>query len=285
MNPSTFIPKIFVSVGETGAMFTLRETYLHSYGVRRGNCSYETYYEVRSAHIKNLSTTASEAIQKAQEYANVVGLELTSTVESIERDLREIKRTSAEEMVKRRQVEAEREAQWQAERLNSLIEMREHKLISLEAGYLPFGDETVFNKQIKDLPVSYVNWLVKNQNKFDAYSIVWIAAEHIKANFAYMLLPEADKTAYCGVLGKRSTFNVITLSKVSFQRPSYGGYGVETVYVTTMMDKATKACMVVFSSSFCELDPGDEATIKATVKKHDQYKDQAQTVVQRVTVV
>jgi hypothetical protein len=98
-----FTPYCFVTTGLTGAMFTIRETYLHEQYQRDGSC----HREVRSFHIQNLATTPDEALAKAQEIARSRGVELNTTREKLEDELRQIKRTSEAEMRARREVAAQ----------------------------------------------------------------------------------------------------------------------------------------------------------------------------------
>jgi hypothetical protein len=92
----SFTPHCFIGIGATGAMFTLRETYLHEYHTRE-----RVYREVRSFHIQNLGTTPDESIEKAQDMAKSRGLELNTTREKLDDELRAIKRATAEELAER----------------------------------------------------------------------------------------------------------------------------------------------------------------------------------------
>lgn len=286
----SFVPHLFIGIGETHALYTLRQTYLHYVyvrgpgpmggavlnGVYQGSC----YTEVRSEHIKNLSTNAVEAMEKAKQYADLHGIELKSTLEDIEREMRQIRRSTAEELEARAKKIRERELAY----LGDLLESRELKLNSLYAGYLPFGGMDIRGLHITKAPVSYINWLVENQEKFEEFSLTWIAAEIIKEQYSHLILPKPSQDAFAGTEGERKVFDVVCIKKTHFYRQNYYG-GTEICYVTTMIDKKTNACMVVFSNSFHSLSAGQSAKIKATVKKHEVYKEQAQTVIQRVAIV
>jgi len=56
------------------------------------------------------------------------------------------------------------------------------------------------------------------------------------------------------------------------------------LYIISMVDDETGACIISKSTSF-SAETGDKLTFKATVKAHDDYKGQAQTVVQRIKVL
>jgi hypothetical protein len=285
-----FVPHLFISVGETHAYFTLRETYLHTSYVRGpgslGNCVLNGVYrgsvftEVRSHHIKNLSQDSVEAISKAKEYADLVGMPLKSSLDEIEMEMRQIKRATAEQL----EVRARKMREMEIANRDSYIESKELKLNALYAGYLPFGGMDIRGLHIRKAPLSYINWIVDNQEKTEKYSILWIAAEVIKEQYADLLLPKADPTVHVGVEGERQTFDVICTKVTGFARPGYMG-GTEYIVVTTMIDKKTNGSMVVFSNKFNALSVGQEAKIKATVKKHDAYAGAAQTTLTRVNVI
>lgn len=89
---------------------------------------------------------------------------------------------------------------------------------------------------------------------------------------------------HVGTVGKRETFEVVVERINSFTRPSFSGYGSdETVWVVTMRD-ANDAAIVSKTPAFCP-EKGERLTIKATIKAHDEYRGERQTLVQRVKVV
>ena len=91
-----FVPHLYIGVGETGAFFTLRETYLHE---RYANgCRYT---EVRSFHHFNLSQDADEAFEKARAFAERNLIQLNTTREQLTEQMRDIQRANAEELERR----------------------------------------------------------------------------------------------------------------------------------------------------------------------------------------
>lgn len=91
-----------------------------------------------------------------------------------------------------------------------------------------------------------------------------------------------ENSRHVGTVGKRETFTVRVDRINSFSRPSFAGYGNETVWIVTLRDVNDNA-IVVKSTAFCP-DKGAQLTIKATVKEHNVYRDEQQTIVQRVKV-
>lgn len=151
---SDFIPHLFISVGETGAMFTLRETYLHTYISYGRMCK-----EVRSFHHKNLGQTPEEAYKKAKEFADSNGLPLNSSVENLKEELRKITRERAE----RQRKAIEEEQRIQAER-----DQKVHDFLS--AGLIPFGMN--YGRHFKKVEVTYLQWLVRDIDSFEEGSTI-----------------------------------------------------------------------------------------------------------------
>ena len=266
-----FTPKLFISVGATGAMFTLRETYQGS-----------VHTEVRSFHHYNLGQDPDEAFVKAQEASERMGLELKTTRENLTQELRDIKRTNAEEMEKRRQAQLILEAQWEAERL-------ERRLMQIDMIDLDgvFANGPYIGTKIVDCnDKAYLNWIVKTKAKFEQGSLMQHTAlkiEELIAQGKIELLPEGDPERYFGAEGQRFEAVVTVTFVTSFQRQGYGSYDSSTAYVVNMVT-STGETLVSISDRF-KAKVGDKIKIKGTVKSHDQYKGKAQTKVQRIKVI
>lgn len=86
---------------------------------------------------------------------------------------------------------------------------------------------------------------------------------------------------HVGEVGKRLTFKVRVERVNGYSRPSFSGFGTDWVNIITMRDEAGNA---IVSKGAFSAERGDELTIKATVKAHDEFRDEKQTVVQRVKV-
>lgn len=125
-------PKLHIFIGQFNHFFTLRESYLHTIYIGRINP--KPVYEIRYAHLKNLSQNYQEAVEKAQEASKQLGIELVVKGSETEQ-LDEIKRVTAEEAEQRRRLaqeeyaRAEEEAQarrreywntWKVETLQAL---------------------------------------------------------------------------------------------------------------------------------------------------------------------
>jgi hypothetical protein len=84
---------------------------------------------------------------------------------------------------------------------------------------------------------------------------------------------------HVGVVGKRQEWSVRVERTAGYFRPSFAGYGQDYVHIITMRDEAGNA--LVSKGSF-SAERGAQLVIKATVKAHDEYQGEKQTIVQRV---
>lgn len=284
-NPSNYTPRLFIGIGLKNHYFTLRETYLHAihgegpYGNAVVNGVYQGSFEERSYHVKNLAQDADEAFAKAVEASETMGLKLTTTRESLTQELLAIRRASREELERREREHQERLARWEAERAVEDERLRE----VVRAGF--FAQGPYCGKHFSEAPRGYLTWMADKVAEFSEGSLIQLTAQEIPKHVAELLLPKAHPTLYVGTPKERKTFDVVCIRHTSFVRPSFGyGSSVERVHVTTMIDKATGACLVALTPSWAA-DEGEEFRIKATVKEHSEYRGQAQTIVQRVVVL
>ena len=134
----------------------------------------------------------------------------------------------------------------------------------------------------------------KKQAEQEAY---WqkVREEREKAEEERRKAEEARKAVsqHVGQIGKRSTFTVTLEKKVSFEVPSFRGYGTDTKRIYIFSD-ASGNKLVWKTTSFLWKDPddwnkgsvqeGETATIKATVKDHGDYNGEKQTEITRVAI-
>ena len=89
---------------------------------------------------------------------------------------------------------------------------------------------------------------------------------------------EKKPSEYIGTVGKREVFKLRYVNEVTFS--SY--YGNTTVYIFREGENNKVAWISLNRESF---QPGEEITVKATVKKHEIYRDEKQTSLSRVKVI
>ncbi len=134
-----------------------------------------------------------------------------------------------------------------------------------------------------ELEKSFLGWVADNRDEFEAGSRMRRFAEVLGEKFAHLLPRKPHPTRYVGEIGRRYTFDVEVIRVHTYARPCYGAsWRDETVWIVTMIT-ADGACLVSKGTSF-RAQVGEVLKLKATVKEHDEYKGQAQTVVQRIVV-
>lgn len=81
---------------------------------------------------------------------------------------------------------------------------------------------------------------------------------------------------FWGTLGKRQTVEVTKINTIQFEK--WDGFG--TIHVLR-----TAEGHLIKTFGVCDLKVGETATIKATPKKHDTFRDEKQTIVTRIAKV
>jgi predicted secreted protein len=263
-----FVPALYISIGATRAMFTLRETFEvpdKNYGtVNRRISSY---------HHFNLATTPDEAYQKAVDYSETYGIRLITTRESLEAELREISRSAPGEISKAEQLRLKKEAEAaEAERL-----FFAYLNDTLSQGKYPIGCYS--GLEFDQAPRSYITWLITSKDTFSEGTPIKLVAEAVaaKPELLELVLPDTKNSQYLGKVGDKPTYDLIVLRCHYFD----GYYG--RTYITIMTDKDGN-CVVVKSSAF-SANEGEELKLKGTIKEHAEYKGVKQTIMQRVKVL
>jgi uncharacterized protein (DUF3820 family) len=272
----SFVPYLFIGIGETSAFFTLRETYLHEQWVG-GQGGYMDK-SVRSFHHFNLSQNAFEAFEKAKTYSEQMCIELKTSVEDLNQQMRDIKKASAEQL-------AERAAKMKAQEEENRAAYEEYlaeRAAKIASGVFVFGPYK--GQPFAEATRGYLSWMMDKCESFEEGSVLRLTAESVLKLVPHLALPKPDKTLTVGEPKKRLEFDVIVISSRNFVKDSFSGFGQEVCYVTTMVDKKTNACLICFSGAFSP-NEGEEFKMKATVKDFSEYNGQAQTIVQRVTVL
>lgn len=287
---SNFQPNLFIGIGKDNHFFTLRETFLKELKNARG----AVYHEVWSFHHFNLSQDADEAIAKATEVAERMGMPLRTSRAEITEQLDAIKRSTEQELREREERIARQQQEWEDTQAAHLA--RWHQQI--RSGCFPdcfrnCGDAqgkwveyrlpsgfttTVHERPFENASTSYLNWLMDKHDAgaFEQGSLIAMTAARVAELCADKRFPKADPKRHCGTIGKRQEFDVTIVREFYFD----GAYG-RSYFVTMITDDG---CCLLSKGRFTA-KVGDHLRIKATIKDHDKYKGQAQTVVQRIALV
>lgn len=113
---------------------------------------------------------------------------------------------------------------------------------------------------------------------------VKVAGEDIERNARHAAeLVTAQSAGHLGAIGDKITVEVTVTRVRSFEVQSFNGFSMETKYVIAMVTAEGHELNTFTTSSFVDdAEEGAVFTIKATVKKHDEYDGKPQTTLIRV---
>lgn len=266
-----YIPHLFISIGETAAYYTLRETYMHEF-----HDGYSIRHQVRHYHHFNLSQDLDTAIEKAKEHAGRMCLELQYDYDVLKCEMRDIQRATADEMAARQAALEARQREWEAEQA-----LREQDFADkLEAGIMPIG--RYYGKTFEELPIGYSEWLLNGE--FEPESKLLRVAEVYRVKCSHRALPKGNGR-YIGEIGKRRVFEATVIKSIRLEMYEQYSRSMCYLYITKMV-ASTGELLVVKSSSFSQHDKeGSIIKFKATPKAHTIYRDEEQTILSRVTLI
>jgi hypothetical protein len=192
----------------------------------------------------------------------------------LETELREIQRADADELARREVAAAQRRAEWEADR--AAEELGRFELLG--ADFLTIGAH--IGERMAQVPRGYITWLLDTRAEFEVGSLMRAMAERAKFLYSHRALPKASGKII-GEPGQRVQVKATVVRTSSFERPRFNASWLsETVQVTTLIDNATGASLVIFSPTF-RPQADSELTLKATVKGHGEFRGIAQTTLQR----
>jgi hypothetical protein len=99
-------------------------------------------------------------------------------------------------------------------------------------------------------------------------------------------------SAFVGTLGDRTTFRLTVDKVVQVETQRFSYYDSGVMFIFLMRDEAGNRVIYKTKSSFelrigehyLDIKAGDKIEIKATIKAHEEYKGEKQTIVQRAKV-
>lgn len=96
---------------------------------------------------------------------------------------------------------------------------------------------------------------------------------------------EAKRAAsgWFGKVGERLDVTATVERIASYERPSFSGRGIDTVWIVTMRTAEGNA-VVVKSPSFGGRQKGETVMMRATIKEHSEFRGEKQTVMMRAAV-
>lgn len=277
-------PHLFISVGETAAFFTLRETYMHEIWTRGEGGQPVCMLEERSFHLFNLAQDADEAFNKAMNYSRQQSMRLTTTREGLRTEMRDIKRRNAEQMEEAAQLErlatARRNLGHAQDRDAWLMEsiMRNGGIHNFQFG--KYCGESI--RKVAELDRDYIEYLLANPSTEERYDNSLPTAQMEMALETVEPRPESQ---YFGEVGKRTNGIEATVLKIhrfySQYTTHYGDSGERCVQ--TLVTDAGEILVLFTCTDLGKV--GDRVRFNAMVKNHDEYRDVKQTTLNRPTKI
>jgi len=270
---TNFHPKMYIGIGLTRAYFTLRENYMHEWWV--GGSDGYMAKEVRSFHHFNLSQDADEAYAKAAKAAKDAGLELHANPERMKEEMREIKRADATEMHDRRVQYAKEQNDWAAHRdWWLMLRLVENSTRVMGGGKHEGKTPAEINKFDRD----YLVWMANNtESAYADTALRALRVETFLENNEPALITIDD---YYGSIGKRVELPEMLVVTNFVTESEWGGFNV-----IKMVGPAGHRFTTFYSGYKFDPKVGETVNIKATIKKHDEYKGETSTIINRVAAV
>lgn len=263
----------YIASGELNGFFTLRV--VNYAPVTRGDGS-ALYYVGRDHYIQNLSTDWDTAFQKYEDYANVGGLRLGTKKE----DQFEL---TAWGTGCPKGFSYSRFLIWEDLINDGMMPFGKHKyqkLVNLEPGYRVFmrkwlsdmvtNSKTEAERRVWGLALKGLNAFAVEDDKIAE------KAEAKKRKIAEQRDAIKAASKHVGIIGDRTTATLTCYAE--FQYDSQWGGGVIRLFRDENLNT-----LKTFGKS--PIKKGETATVKFTIKKHEEYKGEQQTLITRINEV
>lgn len=281
-NELNYRHELKIGIGLNNHFYTLREAYPHYSGGEVLNGVYTGSIEIRYGHVQNLSQNAEEAVAKAKELAALKGLPLQPvTAEELQGQLAEIHRATAEQIAERVRKDEMRQAEYEAYRENAERQFFE----VVAAGFCPIGQFA--GQHLSQIDRGYATWLMEKRDGMEPGGLMRAIADKVADDFPELRLPVPDPAAKLGEPKQRMDFEATITRLYMFDGGMYG----PALFCTMVTDDGvcllskSGAWHVIFPKygpAYTDLKPGQRVKFKATVKEHKVFRDQMQTVIQRI---
>lgn len=252
--------RYYISSGEKNMMYTLRRRFDEWVSMS----SSDSVMITRDNYVRNLSIDANKAIEKAKLFIKD-GAILLSNSDNLE-DLEEIRRRESEEIKKERE---RREAQYEIER-ESRNNNYQNTIIYEQK--MPFGVHC--GKIINTLPKGYLLFWIEFDNEDDDV-VIDCLQKYIISHFPELANIPKPNGNYIGNPKERMKFTATLVASFGFD--GYYGWVNIAKFVTE-----TGESLTYMGGNDIDLDIGDKMTFKATIKKHEEYKGEASTYINRI---
>lgn len=108
------------------------------------------------------------------------------------------------------------------------------------------------------------------------------AREEAEAEHQRKIEEEKAKSEYIGQVGEKIEINVTLKKSIWYEAPSFRGFGTETRYIHIFKDGDNTLIWKTWNGIGKE--SGETLTIKGTIKEHNEYEGEKQTILTRCKV-
>lgn len=257
---SGFKPSLFISAGETNAVYTLKVKRLHSFYI-----GFKKQFEVRSEHVCTLSTDPDVAYSKALVYARHHDISLE---------------TKRSELKKLRDIDRSNSTKNTGEQRHHPVRLKSEELTHQEKisrGIFPVGKYA--GKHFHEAPPDYIGWLIDKIPDLED-GLIKDMALAVMATCGHFRLPTPDKFKHLGSIGDSVDLPVIVVdSRVIGPKSNRSKYQFKMLLLVTEDNT-----MLIVRTNRIDPKPGDKLRVTGKVKTHSDYKGQSQTELEVVTL-
>jgi hypothetical protein len=278
-------PHLFIGIGSKHCLFTLRETYEERFYKKCPITGRADLIgtEIRSFHHCNLGQDVNEVIAKAQDYSRSFGIPLSAASqdpEQVKAELNKIRRSTAEEMAAK--IEA---AAWAES--NRYDEFNDRwmfeNLLAAPLGKFSFGKhEGKTYAEINEIDRGYLEFMATPRNDRDERPIDELRRLHLETWLERNESNQIEETdELVGYEGDKVELCVF----VKEARDIATDYGM-TKLVKAVTEAGNRITIWYAGHTInFEKKVGGWMDIKATVKKHDEFRGEWSTTLTRVREV
>lgn len=109
------------------------------------------------------------------------------------------------------------------------------------------------------------------------------ARKEAEAKAEAKIKAERAISQHVGDIGQKLEIEVTYIYRTSFEVRSFKGFGTDTMYIHIFKD-ADGNVFTWKTANVIDAEYGDVVTVKGTIKDHDEYRDEKQTVLTRCKV-
>lgn len=251
-----FKPSLFIAAGETNAVYTLKVKRLHSFYL-----GFKKQFEVRSEHVCTLSTDPNVAYSKALVYSRHHNIPL-ETKRSELKELRTIERSSSPKKAN------SSKSHFTPNELHGVSHQDK-----IARGVFPVGKYA--GRPFHSAPPDYISWLIDKIPTLED-GLIKDMALAVQATCSHFRLPVADKTAHFGLIGENVDLPVTVIdTRIIGPKTENSKHPFKIIFLVT----ADNTLLIVRTN---RIDPkiGEKLRLTGTIKKHADYKGQAQTEIE-----